>query len=362
MYLTFHPLTIVGREPAAEDAVCLTLEVPEVLRGQYQFEPGQHVALRTTLGGRELRRTYSIVNGAPGGELRLGIRIQPAGGLSHFLAHEAKLGDRIDALSPTGRFIHSCIKGGAGSYLAFAAGSGISPVLSIATAVLEQEAGSQFVLVYGNRTSARTMFLEDVLALKNRFLGRFAVHFIMSREPQDIDVFNGRVDAAKIRTLAGVLFDPAAVDEVFICGPGDMATSTREALRALGTEAPIHFERFTTQAEPPLPAADVGRAPVAPAATSDAATVTVIQDGRRRSFTMLPSDESVLDAAARAGIDLPFSCRAGVCSTCRAKVVSGAVTMAHNVALEDWELAAGFVLCCQSRPASRELELSYDEK
>ncbi|HXQ32255.1 MAG TPA: 2Fe-2S iron-sulfur cluster-binding protein [Steroidobacteraceae bacterium] len=362
MHLSFHPLTIASREPAAEDAVCLTLEVPEALRGEYQFEPGQHVALRATLGGREVRRTYSIVNGAPDGELRLGIRVQPAGGLSHFLAHEAKLGDRIDALSPTGRFIHSGIKGRAGSYVAFAAGSGISPVLSIATAVLEQEPESQFLLVYGNRTSARTMFLEDILALKNRFVGRFAVHFIMSREPQDIDVFNGRVDAAKIQELAGVLFDPATVDEVFICGPGDMAASTREALRALGTTAPIHFERFTTAEEPAAPPVDVGSARDSPAAVGDAATVTVIQDGRRRSFTMLPTDQSVLDAAARAGLDLPFSCRAGVCSTCRAKVVSGAVTMAHNVALEDWELAAGFVLCCQSRPTSRELELSYDEK
>jgi ring-1,2-phenylacetyl-CoA epoxidase subunit PaaE len=362
MYLTFQPLTIIGREPAAEDAVCLTLEVPQALRDKYRFEPGQHVALRATLGGRELRRTYSIVNGAPGSELRLGIRVQPEGGLSHFLAREAKLGDRIDALSPTGRFIHSRIEGGAGSYVAFAAGSGISPVLSIATAVLEQEPGSQFLLVYGNRTTARTMFLEDILALKNCFLGRFAVHFIMSREPQDVDVFNGRVDAAKIRELAGVLFDPVAVDEVFICGPGDMATSTRETLRALGTKAPIHFERFTTAEEPTAPAVEVGHADGKPAVSGDTATVTVIQDGRRRSFMMLPTDESVLDAAARAGIDLPFSCRAGVCSTCRAKVVSGSVTMAHNIALEDWELAAGFVLCCQSRATSRELELSYDEK
>jgi len=362
VYLTFHPLTIVGRVPAAEDAVCLTLEVPDTLRDSYRFEPGQHVALRATLGGRELRRTYSIVNGAPAGELRLGIRVQPAGGLSHFLAHEAKVGERVEALSPTGRFIHAAIKDGAGSYVALASGSGISPVLSIATAVLEQEPDSQFVLVYGNRTTARAMFLEDILALKNRFPGRFAVHFIMSREPQEIDVFNGRVDPAKIRRLAGVLFDPATLDEVFICGPGDMAAATREALRALGTKAPIHFERFTTAEEPATAAVDVGRAHDMPAAVGDAATVTVIQDGRRRSFMMLPTDESVLDAAARAGIDLPFSCRAGVCSTCRAKVVSGAVTMAHNIALEDWELAAGFVLCCQSRPTSRELELSYDEK
>jgi ring-1,2-phenylacetyl-CoA epoxidase subunit PaaE len=357
VHLSFHPLRIVGREPAAEDAVCLRLEVPDALRAEYRFEPGQHVALRATLAGRELRRTYSIVNGAPAGELRLGIRVQPPGGLSNFLGHEAQIGDRVEALGPTGGFVRSGATGGARRYVAFAAGSGITPVLSILTAVLEQEPDSRFLLVYGNRTTARTMFLEDILALKNRFLGRFAVHFIMSREPQDVELFNGRLDAAKIRELAGVMFDPATVDEVFICCPGDLAAAGRAALRALGTTAPVHVEHFTASAAEPAHAAAATSA-----AALDAATVTVIQDGRRRSFPMLPEDESVLAAGERAGLDLPFSCRSGVCSTCRAKLVRGTVTMAHNVALEDWELAAGFVLCCQSRPTSRELELSYDEK
>ncbi len=357
MHLNFHPLPIVARELAADDAICLTLAIPEALRADYRFEPGQHVALRATLGGREVRRTYSIINGAAGEVLRLGIRVQGPGGLSHYLAHETAVGDSVEALSPTGRFIRAAGGDAPRSYVAFAAGSGITPVLSIVTAVLEKEPNSRFVLVYGNRTTARTMFLEDVLALKNRFLGRFAVHFIMSREPQEIELFNGRLDGAKIAELAGLLFDPTTVDEIFICGPGDMVTATREALRALGTTAPMHFERFTTSV---ALAAKETRTPTATAA--DAATVTVIQDGRRRSFAMLPSDSSVLDAAARAGLELPFSCRAGVCSTCRARVVAGSVTMAHNVALEDWELDAGFVLCCQARPTSRELELSYDDK
>lgn len=377
MHLTFHPLKIAGRESLAEDAVCLTLEIPEALRGAYQFVPGQHVALRTTLAGRELRRTYSIVNGSCSQALRLGVRVQPEGGLSHFLAHRAKVGELVDVLCPTGGFTHAAThaatRGDGRSYVAFAAGSGITPVLSIATSVLEQEPDSQFLLIYGNRTTARTMFVEELFALKNRFLGRFAVHFIMSREPQEMDLFNGRLDATKIRELAGALFDPAAVDEVFICGPGDMVACTRDTLRALGMSAPIHVERFTTSASESAASADVMHS-VAGASiprmqvrqlegnVADEATVTVILDGRRRRFTMQPSDESVLAAGERAGLELPFSCRAGVCSTCRAKVISGAVTMAHNVALEDWELAAGFVLCCQSRPTSRELELSYDEK
>ena len=357
MHLNFHPLQIIRRTAAADDAVCLALAIPDALRAEYQFDPGQHVALRVTIAGKEIRRTYSILNGSPASELRLGIRVQPRGGLSHHLAHEARIGDYIDALSPTGRFIRSPSADRSRRYLAVAAGSGITPILSIVTAALEGDADSRVVLVYGNRTVARTMFIEDILALKNRFLDRLAVHFMMSREPQDIEIFNGRLDAAKINELAGLLFDPAAIDEVFICGPGDMVATCREALAALGTRAPIHFERFTTAVATPAAI----RQSVATAAGNEA-TVTVIQDGRRRSFSMAPDNGSVLDAAERAGLDLPFSCRAGVCSTCRVKVVSGTVTMEHNVALEDWELAAGFVLACQARPTGRELELSYDEK
>jgi ring-1,2-phenylacetyl-CoA epoxidase subunit PaaE len=360
VHLSFHALTVAAREVVAEDARCLTLAIPPALRAEYQFQPGQHVALRTTIDGRDVRRTYSIVSGAGDTDLRIGVRIQPRGGLSHFLAHEVKIGDRIEALSPTGRFLHAPTPADARSYVAFAAGSGITPVLAIVRAVLEHEPRSRFTLVYGNRTTARTMFLEELLALKNRYLGRFALHFVMSREPQDVELFNGRIDAAKVRELAEALFDPAQVDEVFVCGPGDMVAATREALRALGTTAPIHFERFAAGiAAAPAP---VAAAAAGARADGEGTLVTVIQDGRRRSFEMLSGDASVLDAAGRAGLDLPFSCRAGVCSTCRAKVVSGAVTMAHNVALEDWELAAGFVLCCQARPTSRELELSYDEK
>ncbi len=356
MHLNFHPLRIASRVSAAEDAVCLTLAVPDTLRSEYHFSPGQHVALRATLAGKEVRRTYSILNGSPVGELRLGIRVQPRGGLSNYLAHEASVGDTIDALGPTGRFIYSESARTDRNCLALAAGSGITPILSIITAMLERNAASRVVLLYGNRTVAHTMFAEDLLALKNRFLDRLAVHFIMSREPQDMDIFNGRLDGAKLTEFSGRLFDPAAIDEVFVCGPGDMVSSCREALSALGVRAPIHFERFTTE---------TGRADTrveAVAAAGHTATVTVIQDGRRRKFKMSADDESVLAAAERAGLDLPYSCRAGVCSTCRVKLIKGKVTLQHNVALEDWELAAGFILACQARPTEAELELSYDEK
>jgi ring-1,2-phenylacetyl-CoA epoxidase subunit PaaE len=199
------------------------------------------------------------------------------------------------------------------------------------------------------------MFAEELLALKNRHLERFAIHFLMSRESQDVTLLNGRLDGAAVRALAGTLFDPAAADEVFVCGPGAMVNETRAALTELGVGAPIHIERFSVGAGIPRPAYAV-------ASAAGATRVTVVQDGRQRVFTMATGDGSVLEAAARNGLDLPYSCRAGVCSTCRVRVVSGAVTMAHNVALEDWELAAGFVLCCQARPTGAELVLSYDEK
>ena len=359
MHLTFHPLRLVAREPAADGAVALTLEVPAGLRDDYQFQPGQHVAVRAMLAGRELRRTYSLV-GTPGSAtLRLGIRVQPEGGLSHHLAHAVPLGAAIEVLSPTGRFIRAIDPGTRRHCLVIAAGSGITPVLSITTAILANEPGSFVTLIYGNRNIARTMFVEELLALKNRFLERLALHFVMSREPQDVELFNGRLDASKLRALAGRVFDPATVDEVYVCGPGDMVSVTRATLAAFGTAAPIHSEQFTSAANDATLAATPTTAVAAKAA---AAMVTVVQDGRRRSFAMLDSDASVLDAAERAGLELPFSCRSGVCSTCRAKVVRGSVTMAHNVALEDWELAAGYVLCCQSRPTGAELELTYDEK
>jgi ring-1,2-phenylacetyl-CoA epoxidase subunit PaaE len=356
VHLTFHPLALVGREAVADDAVCLTFAVPPALREAYRFLPGQHIALRATLSGREVRRTYSIIDSEHGEVLRLGLRVQRVGGLSYHLAREVAIGATVEALTPDGRFVYAPAAGGARRYLMFAAGSGITPLLSIVGAVLAREPDSRVTLVYGNRTIASTMFAEDLLALKNRHLDRFAIHFLMSREPQDVALLNGRLDGAAVRALAGALIDPVAADEVYVCGPGSMVTETRAVLVELGVKAPIHIERFSVGAGTPRPVAAEA------SATAGATRVTVVQDGRRRVFTMTSDDVSVLDAAARNGLDLPYSCRAGVCSTCRARVVSGAVTMAHNVALEDWELAAGFVLCCQARPAGAELELSYDEK
>ncbi|HYM26889.1 MAG TPA: 2Fe-2S iron-sulfur cluster-binding protein, partial [Steroidobacteraceae bacterium] len=274
-----------------------------------------------------------------------------------------RAGDALEVLPPNGSFTPRSAAQPGGTYVAFAAGCGITPVLSVVRSLLAHDA-ARVILFYGNSGSARTMCLEDLLALKDRHLGRLSLHFVMSREPQEVELYNGRIDAARVRQFAGALFEPRRVTEYFLCGPGDMIEQVSATLRELGVEpARVHAEHFTIATAAP-PAAEAARpaAGAAPAAAADHAEVTILMDGRRRSFAMKRDDETVLDAAARAGIELPFSCRAGVCSTCRTKVVRGEVQMAQNYALEDWELEQGYVLACQSRVKTAVLELDYDEK
>ena len=357
--LKFHALKVKSRTEVADDAVCIALEVPPELRESYRFEAGQHLAVRLPLGSGEVRRTYSIVCPIDSADLRIGVRVQPGGQASSWLARTLQIGDTLDVLTPNGSFHTRIEPDRAKRYVAFAAGSGVTPVLSIVATVLAREPRSQFILFYGNRTTASTMFVDEVLALKNLYPARFAVHFLMSREPQDIAVLNGRLDRAKVRELASVFFAAAAVDEYFICGPGTMVEDVSQALRELGAKGKIHSELFTTADKP----VEASVRPAHDAAVAHGVTqVAIVMDGRRRTFNMpRESGGSVLEAAERAGIELPYSCRAGVCSTCRTKVVSGEVRMDHNLALEDWELEAGYVLCCQSHPMSAELELTYDE-
>jgi len=356
--LRFHPLAISDRRAIADDAVAITFAVPERLRDEYRFRAGQHLALRAAIDGREERRTYSIVNPEGAAALTIGVRVHEAGRMSRHLAGKLAVGDRVDVMTPNGSFVTQP-DGKARLCVAFAAGSGITPVLSIIATVLETEPASRFQLYYGNTSTARTMFLEEVQALKDRFLARFSVCFVMSREPQDVELFNGRIDAARVAAFAQHGLAVAAADEYFLCGPGTMSDEVQAALAAAGATGRVHVEHFAAAAGGDTAPAQAAT-PARPAAKAAGATVTVVMDGRRRQFTMQP-DELILDAAGRAGLDLPFSCRAGVCSTCRARLVSGSATMEHNVALEDWEVDAGYILCCQSRPTSAALEISYDE-
>jgi len=349
--LTFHPLELRQRTTIAEDAVCLELQAPPGLADAYRFEAGQHLAVRAILGGRELRRTYSIASAA-GGTLRIGVRVQ--GEMSRHLAEGLQPGGHIEALEPAGRFKPTLEPGKAKSYVAIAGGSGITPILSIVGTLLAAEPASRVLLIYGNRSIARTMFLDEVLALKDGYIDRLTVQFVMSREPQDVELFNGRVDAARLRELARSEFDPRAVDEFFLCGPGSMVRDVTAALQELGATGKIHFERFGPDR---TGAAEVA----APAAAGNVAAVTVVMDGRRR-IIQVPRERTILDAAKDVGLHLPYSCRAGVCASCRVKVVSGSVAMKRNQALEEWEVQAGYVLSCQARPTSDQVEITYDEK
>lgn len=356
--LKFHPLTVASRTPIADDAIALTLAVPPALQDEFRFRAGQHVALRCVIDGQKERRTYSVVSPEGSQSLTLGVRVQPDGHMSRHLARNAQPGTTLEVMTPNGSFL---LGEGAGPrrYAAFAAGSGITPVLSIAATALARHPGNRFQLWYGNTGSARTMFLEEVMALKDRNLARFSVAFVMSREPQDLDGLNGRLDAEKLERLARRELVVPEIDEFFVCGPGTMGEELPRALAGLGARGRIHVEHFTPVADT---VSSMARS-VAGAAAPDAGSteVGVVMDGRRRRFTMPRDGEAILDGAERAGLDLPFSCRAGVCSTCRAKLVSGSAEMAHNVALEDWEVEAGYILCCQARPTSAALEISYDE-
>jgi ring-1,2-phenylacetyl-CoA epoxidase subunit PaaE len=360
--ITYHPLTIADVRPEGSEAICVTLDVPDDLRETFRFAPGQHLGVRATIDGQEVRRTYSICSATDERHLRIGVRLHERGSMSGHLGRTLRAGDKLEVLPPTGRFFVTPDAQAARTYCAFASGSGITPVLGIVRNVLRHEPSSRFLLFYGNRTSSSIMFAEELLALKDQHPQRLALYFLMSREPQDVELFNGRLDAAKVGVLGRELFDARDIDAYFLCGPDTMIDSVKEGLIGLGVEGSrIHSEHFTSDAK-----REVGLKPDLQQQKQEPAQaqtqVTVIMDGRRRSFEMASDGMTVLEAAEAAGLELPYSCRAGVCSTCRTRVVRGAVTMMTNYALEPWEVEAGYVLCCQALPAAPELEITYDER
>ncbi len=360
--LTFHSLRVAGIHPEAEDAVGISLDVPAELRETYRGLPGQHVVVKTEVDDEENRRTYSVVSPPGESPLRIVARVHAAGRMSRYFAEQLNEGDELDVLPPNGSFTPRRDAHGKGAYVAFASGCGITPVLSIVRFLLSADKGNRVVLFYGNASTARAMCMEELLALKDRYLERLSLHFVMSREPQEVELYNGRIDPAKVREFARTLFSPADVTEYFVCGPGNMIDEVSATLRQLGADADrIHGEHFTL-ATTTAAAESTPEAATAASSAPDESEVTVLMDGRRRTFTMRMNDEVVLDAATRAGLELPFSCRAGVCSTCRTKVVRGEVEMAQNYALEDWEVEQGYILACQSRVKTPVLELDYDEK
>jgi len=362
--LTFHPLKVADVRAEGSDALCIAFEVPESLREAYRFHPGQHIGVRAQVGGQELRRTYSICSGADDSHLRIGVRLHDNGVMSQYLANQLRAGDSLDVLTPTGRFFAEPRPAAARTYCAFAGGSGITPILGIVRNLLATEPESRFTLFYSNRTTSTVMFAEELLGLKDRYPTRLSLYFILSREPQDVELFNGRLDRDKVTLLSREVFEPLETDAFFLCGPGTMIEGVRDTLLGLGVDATrIHTERFANDMPAGAPTvAPVVQAKPTRAAAEEVAQITIVMDGRQRTFAMLDDDATVLDAGERVGMELPYSCRAGVCSTCRAKVVRGTAEMEINYALEPWEVEAGFVLCCQARPTSAELEITYDER
>jgi ring-1,2-phenylacetyl-CoA epoxidase subunit PaaE len=351
----FHSLRIAEVRRECADAVSLRFDVPQALAADYAFVQGQHVTLRALLQGRELRRSYSICAGADDGELRVAIRKVSGGEFSTHANAQLRAGDSIDVLTPEGRFHTPLHPANAKHYVAFAAGAGITPVLSLIKTALRREPRSRFTLLYGNRRVATTMFQEELEDLKDRYLDRFTLYNLFSREHQEVELFNGRLDAAKVKAFADTLLPVDDIDEAFVCGPNTMLDEVEAALRELGLAGEhVHLERFGVPAAGAAHHVEPGDAPQA--------MITVVVDGVRREVEFHAGDPSVLDAALRAGLDLPYSCKGGMCCTCRAKLLDGQLRMDKNYSLEQRDLDAGFVLTCQAHPLSEKVVISYDER
>ncbi len=351
----YHDLTVADVLPETEDSRRILLDVPEALKAEFVFLPGQHLPLAIDTPDGELRRTYSICSAPGEWPLQIGVRVQPRGAFSGFVASELRAGDTIRAMPPFGQF-HTT-DGEARRYAGFAAGSGITPILAMIKTLLRDEPDSRFTLFYGNREQATTMFIEDLFALKNRFPERLQLQFVFSREEQEFPIAEGRLDRAKAAELIAQFFRERLPDEVFICGPDSMIDDIEAASLDAGIdEGHVHSERFGAPRK---------RAGSAPAAREEKAAgtseVVVVMDGHRKRFSMPRADASIVDAAAGNGIDLPYSCKGGVCATCRTHVAEGEVDMALNYGLEPWEVEAGFVLACQCRPLTDRVVLDYDK-
>ena len=351
----FHRLAVNDLRRESPDAVSMTFAIPRELADDYGFVPGQYLTLRTTVDGEEIRRSYSICSGPDDGELRIAVKKVDGGAFSSWVTDELKAGDELDVMTPTGRFGVAPTPGAARVYVGFAAGSGITPIISIAKGVLAREPNSRFFLFYGNRSTSGMMFLEALEELKDRFLQRFSLFPVISGEEQDIPILHGRLDGDKVRVLLRSLVPAASVDHVFICGPSGMSEDVEATCREIGiAEDRIHIERFVSEFGGRPRAKKVVAAGAPPKAI---AALTI--DGKRREVPVAEG-ESILDAALRAGMDLPFACKGGMCSTCRAKLVEGKAEMEVNYSLEPWELKAGFILTCQARPCSDKVVVDYD--
>ena len=361
----FHDLPVSNITPEAAGAVAITFQVPEDLRSGFNFKAGQFLTLRASIDGSDVRRSYSISSSqnsyVQNGTLEVGIRPVQGGVFSNWAATQLKVGDVLRVMPADGRFIVQRPR--AIHRVGFAAGSGITPILSILSSTLEDQSESKFTLVYGNRRMDSVMFNEALQDLKDRYPNRLTLIHVLSRQAQEVPLLEGRIDEAKVKEIVASLLPAASMDEVFICGPEAMIEATEKALLEVGVPARnIRTERFTSPTLEALPADARKQVVLGHAAESKGdVSLTVVLDGKKHQMQMSTTDK-ILDVALAAGLDLPYSCKGGVCCTCRAKVMHGSVVMEKNFTLEKWEAEQGFVLSCQAKPTSKEVVMSFDER
>ena len=349
----FIPLTIKSIQPQTEQAICIAFDLAPEQLDAFQYQPGQHLTIRHLTDDGELRRCYSICSDTQE-DMSIAIKKIDQGQCSTWANAHLKAGDVLEVMPPQGVFFQKAAKAGGQNYLGFAAGSGITPILSIVKSVLNRQAEATFTLVYGNRSWKQTMFSEQIMDLKDRFKERLQLVNIFSRELNDSEIFNGRIDADKLQQLFQANLISAEADHCFACGPEEMMTAVETVLPTWGIQrSKIHTERFNT-----------GTAPKATAQQMESRSeerVNIILDGRELIIEVSKQDDSILDAALRAGADLPYACKGGVCATCKCKVLEGQVEMAVNYSLEEDEIQKGYVLSCQARPTTANVRLSFDE-
>jgi ring-1,2-phenylacetyl-CoA epoxidase subunit PaaE len=355
----FHRLRVKDIRRETTECVSIAFEIPETIKEHFRFHQGQNITIRLMVGDEEVRRSYSICSSPLENELRVAVKEVPEGKFSSHANKTLKVDDVLEVLSPTGSFFTPLSPDQSKNYLAFAAGSGITPILSIIKTVLATEPQSNFTLIYGNRNRASIIFKEELEALKNKYMRRFALHNILSREQTDAPINHGRINAAKCDEFNNRLFDISTVDEVFLCGPEEMIFGVREWLEKKGIERKnIHFELFGV----PGQLKSASTPDEKHSHTGQVSKVSVKIDGITFDFDLDYDGSSILDAALKQGADLPFACKGGVCATCKAKLVEGEVEMDTNYALEPEETAAGFVLTCQSHPRSPRVIVDLDIK
>lgn len=348
----FHALRVAAVQPLCEDAAAISFDIPEHLAEEFAYRPGQSLTLRREVEGRDERRSYSICSPV-GARPRIGVRVVPGGLFSSWLVHDVRPGDTVEVMAPTGAFTPDLSQ--PGHHVLIAAGSGITPMLSIAESVLAADNRSRVTLFYGNRRTDTVMFADDLADLKDLYPGRFQLAHVLSREPREAEILSGRLDADRLATLIDALVDAKSADHWWLCGPHGMVRDAQELLAGLGVPAGhVHQELFYADDEPVQPVRHVDTAYDGPVSK-----VTITLDGRSTT-SALPRDRVILDGAQKTRPDLPFACKGGVCGTCRALVTDGTADMRRNYALEPAEVDAGYVLTCQTFPVSDTLTVDYD--